>query len=82
MLKSVFTYREILRFRSGWMNKLQENVAKNRKHQERVRKQRDFERVSLECLLIIIKITYRFYKISNVQNFNRTKFQLYKISVV
>ena len=54
MLKSVFTYREILRFRSGWMNKLQENVAKNRKNQERVRKQRDFERVSLERLLIII----------------------------
>ena len=48
MLKSVFTFREILRFRSGWMNKLQENVAKNRKYQEKVRKQRDFERVSLE----------------------------------
>ena len=50
MLKSVFTFREILRFRSGWMNKLEENISKNRRHQERVRKQRDFDRVSLERL--------------------------------
>ena len=74
MLKSVFTYREILRFRSGWMNKLQENVAKNRKHQERVRKQRDFERVSLECLLIIIGCTqFRLYKFSVSQKFKTSK---------
>ena len=60
MLKSVFTFREILRFRSEWMNKLQENIAKNQRHQERVRKQRDFKRVALERLFFCTNF-YRFF---------------------
>ena len=67
MLKSVFTFREILRFRSGWMNKLEENIAKNRKYQERVRKQRDFERVALERLK-----TYRMLITKNMPNIKNT----------
>ena len=40
-------FHQSKRYRQGWLNKMSENIAKNRIHAEKVRKQRDFEATAI-----------------------------------